>query len=125
MFKTSFHALQELLFLSHDDGTIDDGELLLLYEEFSPKNPDITYGRLELEDMSDSECLTEFRVKKRHLPILSEALQIPDSFIIRCNQRIIVSGMEGLCVLLRRLAYRCRYRAILFRDSVYLSQCSA
>ena len=93
----SFHELQELLFLCHDDGAIDDEELLLLNDEFSTKNPDLTYenyGRLELEDKNDFECLAEFRVKKRDLPILAEAFQIPDSFT--CYQRSVVSGMEGL-----------------------------
>ena len=112
----SFHELQELLLLSHDDGVIDDEELLLLYEEFLPKNPDFSYenyGRLDLQDMNDSECLAEFRVKKRDLPLLAEALQIPDSFT--CYQRSVVSGMEGLCILLRRLAYPCRYSDIIPR----------
>ena len=39
----SHHELQELLFLGHDQGAIDDEELLLLYEEFLPKNPDFSY----------------------------------------------------------------------------------
>lgn len=106
----SLHELQELLFLSHDHCAIDDEELLLLYEEFLPKNPDFSYenyDRLDLNDMNDSECLAEFRVKKRDLPILAEALQIPDS--ITCYQRSFISGMEGLRILLRRLAYPCRY----------------
>ena len=60
--------------------------------------------------MNDSECLAEFRVKKRDLQILAEALQILDSFT--CYQRSVVSGMEGLCILLRRLAYPCRYSDI-------------
>ena len=112
----SLHELQELLFLSHNHGAIDDEELLLLYEEFLPKNPDFSYenyDRLDLNDMNDSECLAEFRVKKRDLPILAEALQIPDSFT--CSQRSVVSGMEGLCILLRRLAYPCRYSDIIPR----------
>ena len=64
----SLHALQELLFLGHDHGAIDDEELLLLHEEFLPKNPDFSYenyDRLDLNDINDSECLAEFRVKKR------------------------------------------------------------
>ena len=80
------------------------------------KNPDFSYenyDRLDLNDMNDSECLAEFRVKKRDLPILAEALQIPDSFT--CSQRSVVSGMEGLCILLRRLAYPCRYSDIIPR----------
>ena len=123
--KMSFHELQELLLLSHDDSVIDDEELLLLYEEFSPKNPDFSYenyGRLDLQDMNDFECLAEFRVKKRDLPLLAEALQIPDSFT--CYQRSVVRGMEGLCILLRRLAYPCRYSDIIPRFGLP-SQCSA
>ena len=113
----SFDELQELLLLSHDDGTVDDEELLLLYKEFSPKNPDLScgnYNRLELEDMNDSECLTQFRVKKSDSPILAEALQIPESFT--CYQRSVESGMEGLCILLIRLSYPCRYSDVVCCD---------
>lgn len=116
-YKMSFDELQELLLLSHDDGTVDDEELLLLYKEFSPKNPDLScgnYNRLELEDMNDSECLTQFRVKKSDSPILAEALQIPESFT--CYQRSVESGMEGLCILLLRLSYPCRYSDVVCCD---------
>lgn len=113
MYNMSHHELQEFLFLGHDHCAVDDEELLLLYEEFWPKNPDFSlenYDRLDLNDMNDSECLADFRVKKRDLQILAEALQILDSF--RCYQGSVVSGMEGLCILLRRLAYTCRYSDI-------------
>ena len=106
----SFHELQELLLESHASGAIDDEELLLLMEEFTPKNPNFCheqYNRLSLQDMNDDECLAEFRFKKRDLPLLLDVLQLPDYFI--CDQRSVVSGLEGLCILLRRLCYPCRY----------------
>ena len=104
----SFHELQELFLLSHSRGLLNDEELLLLYEEHNPKNPDFPYyGKFSLEEMNDSECVAEFRFRKHDLPLLAEALQIPDSFT--CYQRSVASGMEGLCILLRRLAYPCRY----------------
>lgn len=53
------------------------------------------------------------RVKKRDLPILAEALQMPDSFTF--YQQSVVIGMEGLCILLRRLAYPCRCSDIIPR----------
>ena len=90
----SFHELRELLLLSYDDGTIDDEEFLLLYEEFKPKNPDFSYeeyDRFSPEDMNDAECLAEFRFKKHDLPLLAEVLQIPESFT--CYQRSISSGI--------------------------------
>lgn len=112
----SFHELQELFLLSHAHGILNDEELLLLYEEYWPKNPDFcyeNYGRFSLDDMNDAECLAEFRFRKHDLPLLAEVLQIPDSFT--CYQRTVSSGMEALCILLRRLSYPCRYSDIIPR----------
>ena len=47
-------------------------------------------------------------MKKRDIPALEEALQIPDW--ISCNQRSKAEGTEALCMLLKRFAYPCRYR---------------
>ncbi|CAH3195552.1 unnamed protein product [Porites evermanni] len=112
----NFHELQELFLLSHAHGILDDEELLILYEEYWPKNPDFcyeNYERFSLDDMNDAECLAEFRFRKHDLPLLAEVLQIPDSFT--CSQRTVTSGMEGLCVLLRRLSYPCRFSDIIPR----------
>ena len=57
--------------------------------------------------MEDDECLAEFRVRKNDLPRLAEALQIPNEFT--CEQRSVIPGIEGLCMLLKRLAYPCRH----------------
>ena len=92
----SFHELQELFLFSHSQGILDDEELLLLYEEYSPKNPDFCYenfGTFSLDDINDAECLTEFRFRKRDLPLFAEVLQIPDSFT--CYQRTVSSGLPG------------------------------
>ena len=43
--------------------------------------------------MEDDECLAEFRVRKRDIPALAEALQIPDW--ISCNQRSKAEGTEA------------------------------
>ena len=61
----------------------------------------------------NSECISAFRVKKSDLPKLRDALQIPDSFT--CYQNSVSGGMEGLCRLLRRLAYPCRYSGMIPR----------
>lgn len=75
-----------------------------------------------MDEMSHSESIAEFRVKKRDLPELAAALQIPDQFV--CKQRSVaaykaspsISGwMEGLCMLLRRLSYPCRYSEMIPR----------
>ncbi|KAK3703826.1 hypothetical protein QZH41_002896 [Actinostola sp. cb2023] len=90
---------------------ISDEEFVLLYDASYSKNLELPYddyGRFDLEEMADSECIAEFRVKKRDLPLLADMLQIPDSFV--CDQGSVSEGMEGLSgMLLRRLSYPCRY----------------
>jgi len=63
--------------------------------------------------MDNSECRAEFRVDKEDIPLLVDALGVPDHF--RCPQGTVCSGQEGLCLLLRRLAYPCRYHDCIYR----------
>ena len=44
---------------------------------------------------------------KDDIPILLNALRIPAS--LKRSQGTVCSGLEGLCLLLKRLAYPCRY----------------
>ena len=81
-----------------------------------PKNPNFSheeYDRFSLDEMNDAECLAEFRFRKHDLQILSEVLQIHDSF--RCYQRRVVDRMEGLCILLRRLKGHSQLMHMCFR----------
>ena len=91
--------------------TILDEKLLLLYEKNSSKNTEFEYSeyeQFELDKLGDAEWKANFRVEKRYLPTLCEALQIPG--VLKRNQRSIAGGIEGLCMLLKRSAYPCRYR---------------
>lgn len=112
----SLKKTRDELLLAFDDGFISDEEFLLLYDLNTSPNLDLPYEQypcFDLEDMQDDECLAEFRVRKRDLPLLANALQIPDRFI--CEQRSVIGGLEGLCVLLKRLAYPCRYSDLIPR----------
>ena len=62
---------------------------------------------VDFDGLDDDECLSEFRFRKHDLPLLAEVLQIPDK--ITLYQRSVCSGLEALCLVLRRLAYPCRY----------------
>ena len=57
--------------------------------------------------MAESECLAEFRFQKRDVARLADVLNIPQTF--RCEQGSTCDGIEGLCLLLRRLSFPCRY----------------
>lgn len=63
--------------------------------------------------MDPAECYTEFQVEKWHIPLLADRLQIPPTF--QCPQRSVCDGIEGLCMLLRQLAYPCRYSDMVHR----------
>ena len=66
-----------------------------------------------VEEMEDSECVADFRFHKSDIPLLAETLQLPDSFT--CYQGTVYDGIEGLCLLLRRTAYPCRYSDLIQR----------
>ena len=44
---------------------------------------------------------------------MADVLQIPET--VRCEQRSVCGRIEGLCMLLRRLAYPCRYSDMIHR----------
>ena len=95
---------------------INDAEFLILYESYTLHNPEFPYNsytRFDLEQMDESECLAEFRFKKQDIVILADVLQIPA--IIRSQQRTTCNGIEGLCMLVKRFSYPCRYSDMIYR----------
>ena len=112
----AFRDVCNLLLLSHDDGTINDKEFLVLQDFYFSKNTDFPYDSytpFDLEELDESECLAEFRFRKRDMPRLYNVLQIPDT--LTCNQRSVCDGVEGLCMLLKRMSYPCRYGDMIVR----------
>ena len=106
----SFSKARDELLIAYDEGTIDDDEFVLLWEQNISKNPCFPYQDYEnfdIETIDPVECKAEFRVEKNDLLCLSEALQIPETF--HCQQRSVCDGMEGLCMALKRFSYPCRY----------------
>lgn len=106
----SFKETRDFVLLCYEQGLISDEDFLLLFDSYQSVNLDFPYNsytEFDLDEMEDDECIAEFRVKKRDIPILAEALQIPQHFT--CYQRSKVDGLEGLCMLLKRFAYPCRY----------------
>ena len=98
------------------DDVIDEEEYLLLVQEFEKKAPVFQYwkyNQLSLEEMTDDECISEFRFKKEDIARLVTALRLPEKFV--CVNGTIASATEGLCILLRRFAYPCRYSDLIPR----------
>ena len=59
--------------------------------------------RFNIDNLNEMECNNYFRFNKDHLERLRAALAIP--LTITCYNGTKVTGMEALCILLRRLAY--------------------
>ena len=106
----SWKELRELIVLYYDMKVLNDAEFLLLYDLYSPQNMDLPcdlYPHFDLQNLTEDERVAEFRFRKTDIPRLSQALRIPD--VIICHQGTICEGTEGLCMLLKRLCYPCRY----------------
>ena len=63
--------------------------------------------------MEEPECKSEFRIQKHDIPVLANALGLPET--LKCPQRSVVSGIEGLCMPLKRMTYPCRYIDMIYR----------
>lgn len=102
--------------MSHIQGLITDEELLLLLDLNTAKNPEFSYDiydRFDLDEIDEAECKAEFRIEKRDIRLLADALGMPAT--LRCPQRTVAGGIEGLCMLLKRTSFPCRYSDMIYR----------
>ena len=112
----AFRDVRNFLLISHADGIIDDEEFIVLYDLYSSRDPDFPYDHytaFDLDALDESESVAEFCFYKRDVRTLSNVLQIPDTII--CDQRSICDGINGLCILLKRMSYPCRYGDMIHR----------
>lgn len=82
----------------------NDDDLLLLSSLKEEKV--LAYQKLDIDNLINDQCRTMFRFEREDINILSNALRLPEKNI--CTNRTVTSGVEGLCIVLRRLAYPCR-----------------
>lgn len=73
----SIKETRDFILLCYDQSILNDKELLVLYEQYKSPSLDLPYSSyplFHLDDMEGDECLAEFRVKKRDIPALAQAL---------------------------------------------------
>ena len=88
---------------------VEDVKFSMLFERLTQKNASFPYwsqDRFDLTRVTDEERKAEFRFGLAELPLSAKVLAIPDTFV--CRNGTVATGMEGLCILLRRFAYPCR-----------------
>ena len=101
MAMASFKKAHEMLCLCPIVEIIDKEEFDLLYEAYRPSNlpfPHSAYEKfsLAIANKDPAECKGDFRVKKRDIPLLLDALRVPPVF--QCRNGIICDGVEELCI---------------------------
>ena len=95
--------------MSYAFDLIDDFEFAVMYDVNRTKNSDFPYWNytFDLDKLTDDECKADFRFYKNDIYVLKDVLQIPDIYI--CSNRLHLSGIEALCILLRRFSYPIRF----------------
>ena len=100
--------LGALLFVAHDDGDLDDDDLLVLAAmvEFASARGllriDLSLhlgNRLHLSSLDDEICLSRFRFTRKQFEELMIGMQIPDEFRSPCRTKWF--GLDGLLIVLR------------------------
>ena len=106
----NLHDVRDCLLFGFEGKLLNDKEFILLYDLNASKNPDFPswqYDPFDLDKLCDDECEAEFCFLKNNVYVLKDVLQIPDKVV--CCDRLVVDGIEALCVLLKRFAYPIRY----------------
>ena len=99
--------LLALLLVEHEDGNLDEDELLLFVHGIMPDFPSNLIqsigNRLVFEGIDQETCIRRFRFTKPQVLELVHRLGLPD--VMRSPSRHSWTGLEGLLVVLRRLSY--------------------
>ena len=106
----SFRKTRDILAFALDAHYIDEEEFLLLCSANISKNPDFSvnvYSSFKLDEKNAAEVKAEFRFEKSDIPDFYQVLRIPNKS--KCQQGSVCDGMTGLCILLKRLSYPCRF----------------
>ena len=115
-----------MIVIANAEKLLTDGEFPFLYEANKPANLDLPYYEYEEfnleENISEAECKAEFRFERGDIERLADVLQLPPTF--ECPQGSVCDRIEGLCILLRRPAYPCRYSDSISRCCSNKRSCS-
>ena len=114
LLKMSLDKSREAIAIAYSCDIIDTEEAILLFDINRSKNPEFPYweyNSFDVNSLSEDEFLAALRFSNRDIDRLVAALGIPRE--IRTANGSKFSGIEGVCCLLKRPAYPCRYSDLL------------
>ena len=91
---------------------VSDEKFGLLHDINTSKNKGFElwiYNAFNLHEISDDDCMEEFRFQENDILRLIIALQLPGEIQCDMHNDLRVSSVKVLCVILKRLAFSCRY----------------
>ena len=91
-----YESPRDALFVSNRRDHRRRRVFVLLYEAYRPSNlpfPHSAYEKFSLANKDSAECNSDFRVEKRVIPLLLDALRVPP-----VRNGTICDGVEGLCI---------------------------
>lgn len=101
MINISVKEMDDMLFV------LEEGdEALLFYGEQEQEEFDIMF-RLDIESLSNKDCVKMFHFDKDDIWLLHELLRCPEQW--QGYNGTVAHGIEGICILLRRLSYPNRW----------------
>ena len=102
-------GVRDALLLAYDEEVISDEEFAFLYDENYSKElfPYWKYEKFDFDEWDTTECRTELMFDKRDVSLLHDSLDLPEKFT--CCQRTVCDSFAGLCILLKRISFPCRY----------------
>ena len=115
---STFQEAREVVLYAISENMVSDEEFALLYDINTSRNRDFEYwiyNAFNLHEISDHDCVAEFRFQKNGIPRLVTALQLPDEIQCGMYNDLRISSVEALCVILKRLAFPCRHSGMMPR----------
>ena len=93
----SFQKIQKLLLPCLKGEIIDDEEFSVFYEAYAPQNLPFQHSaneKFSLENKDSAECKADFRVDKRDIALLIEALRV--LLIFKCSNELCSNELSGM-----------------------------
>ena len=102
-------VLREQILILYAYDVIDFDEFVLLYDANQSKDiyPYWNYQPFDIGMIDEEQCFIDFRFAKNDLNILLDVLNVLERIVT--VQGTVCSGLEALYILLKRLAFPCRY----------------
>ena len=105
----SLRAVHEQILFAYTENIIDADKFLLLYDanKSKPIYPYWKYNTFDVGMINDEQSFIDFRFGKNDLYTLLDVFNVTNRII--ASQGTVCSDIETLCILLKRLAFPCRY----------------